>query len=237
MPPGVPFFCCKANEFYNPANKKVTRRGVAGNSLTTTFAAMDPTAAMQIGSIRTSLIELVAVTFGLASVWFMKKERVLAFPLGIVNVLIYVYIFFVTKLYANAAINGYFFVMSAYGWYNWTRKDRNEERIRITRCAVTELTLNGIAILILFFIIRTLLVKYTASHVPSWDALTTAIYMVAQWLLSRKKIENWILWISADVVMTVLCAWEGLWFTAFQYLVFTVIATLGFIEWKGKLKG
>jgi len=192
---------------------------------------------MQIGPIRTSLIELVAVAFGLTCVWFMKKERVLAFPLGIINVLIYMYIFFVTKLYANAAINGFFFVMSVYGWYNWTRKDLNDERIRITRCAIRELILNGFAIIILFFIIRTILGKYTESHVPTWDALTTAVYMVAQWLLSRKKIENWILWISADSVMTVLCAWEGLWFTAFQYFVFTIIATLGFIEWRGKLKG
>jgi nicotinamide mononucleotide transporter len=205
------------------------------NGLNANFAGMDPTAMMQIGPIRASLTEMVAVAFGLASVWFMKKERVLAFPLGMVNVLIYVYIFFVTKLYANAAINGFFFVMSAYGWYNWTRKNSNEERIRITRCSPVEMVFNVVAIIVLFFIIRIVLVKYTESEAPAWDALTTATYMVAQWLLSRKKIGNWILWIGADTVMTVLCAWEGLWFTAFQYLVFTVIAVLGFREWREKM--
>jgi nicotinamide mononucleotide transporter len=197
---------------------------------------MDPDYMMQIGPVRTSLIELIAVAFGLASVWFMKKERVLAFPLGIINVLIYIYIFFVTKLYANAAINGFFFMMSVYGWYNWTRRDDNRERIRITGSSPFEIALSSLAILALFIIIRTVLVRFTESAAPSWDALTTAIYMIAQWLFSRKKFENWILWIVADAIMTVLCAWEGLWFTGFQYLVFTVIAILGFREWREKLR-
>ena len=196
---------------------------------------MDPTSFIQIGPFQTSWIELVAVVFGLACVWCMKKESVLAFPLGIVNVLIYVYIFFVARLYANAAINGFFFVMSAYGWYNWTRKDSSDNTLRITRCSWQELLLNLVAVIVFFVIIRVVLVRYTSSLIPSWDAATTAVYMVAQWMLSRKKIENWILWIAADSVMIGLCAWEGLYFSSFQYLVFTVFAVLGFIEWKTKL--
>ena len=196
---------------------------------------MDLNTVLQIGPFQTTYTELVAVAFGLICVWCMKKESVLAFPFGIVNVLIYVYIFFVARLYANAAINGFFFIMSAYGWYNWTRKDSNDGKIRITRCARPELFLNSLAIIVIFIVIRIVLVKYTASPIPSWDAATTAVYMVAQWLLSRKKIENWILWISADTVMIGLCAWEGLYFTSFQYLVFTIIAILGFREWRTKL--
>ena len=165
----------------------------------------------------------------------MKKESLLAFPFGIVNVLIYVYIFFVARLYANAAINGFFFLMSVYGWYNWTRKDSNDTAIRITRCSKPELLLNLIAMILFFFIIRTVLVRYTESQVPGWDAMTTAVYIVAQWMLSRKKIENWVLWISADTVMIGLCAWQGLYFSSLQYLVFTVIAILGFREWRTKL--
>ena len=196
---------------------------------------MDFNAVIQIGAVQTSYIELIAVAFGLICVWCMKKESILAFPFGIVNVLIYVYIFFVARLYANAAINAFFFVMSAYGWYNWTRKDHNDSTIRITRCSPRELVLNGVAAVIFFFIIRLVLVRYTTSPIPSWDAITTAVYMVAQWMLSRKKIENWILWIAADSVMIGLCAWEGLWFSSFQYLVFTIIAILGYREWKTKL--
>ncbi len=198
---------------------------------------MDLTGMFGIGPFQTSFLELIAVAFGLTCVWFMKKESVMAFPLGIVNVLIYVYIFYAAKLYANAGINGFFFLMSVYGWYNWTRKHGNDGRIRITRCSKPELLLNAVAILVFFIIIRVVLVRYTESRIPAWDAITTAVYIVAQWMLSRKKIENWILWISADTVMIGLCAWEGLYFSSFQYLVFTIIAIFGFREWRTKLAG
>ena len=196
---------------------------------------MDLSAVLQIGPLQTSWLELIAVAFGLTCVWYMKKESVWVFPLGIINVLIYVYIFYSTRLYANAAINAFFFMMSVYGWYNWTRKSGDNETLKISRCSRTEMILNGIAILLFFVIIRIVLIKYTESNIPSWDAGTTAVYIIAQWLVSRKKIENWLLWISADSVMVGLCAWEGLWFSSFQYLVFTIIAVLGYREWRTKL--
>ena len=167
----------------------------------------------------------------------MKKESILVFPFGIVNVLIYIYIFFIAKLYANAAINGFFFLMSVYGWYKWTRKENGTIALRITRCSARELAINALAIVLLFFVIRSVLIRFTESHIPSWDAATTAVYIVAQWMLSRKRIENWVMWISADSVMIGLCAWEGLYFSSFQYLVFTIIAILGLREWRIKLAG
>jgi nicotinamide mononucleotide transporter len=215
--------------------KKVALADACVCLINITFAAMDITQLIQIGPFQASWLELIAVAFGLTCVWFMKKESVLAFPFGIVNVLIYVYIFFTAKLYANAGINGFFFIMSVYGWYNWTRKTGDDGRIRITRCSKPELLLNALAIILFLVIIRVVLTKYTESSIPTWDAATTAVYMVAQWLLSRKKIENWILWIAADTVMIGLCAWEGLFFSSFQYFVFTVIAILGFREWRTKL--
>ncbi len=209
----------------------------SGYPINITFAPMELTSLLQMGPFQTSYIELIAVACGLTSVWFMKKESLMAFPFGIVNVLIYVYIFFAARLYANAGINGFFFFMSLYGWFNWTRKDSNDSTIRITRCSGSGLLLNAVAVVIFFIIIRVVLVKYTESTIPSWDAATTAVYIVAQWLFSLKKIENWILWISADAVMIGLCAWEGLYFSSFQYLVFTIIAILGFREWRSKLAG
>ncbi|HNY03242.1 MAG TPA: nicotinamide riboside transporter PnuC [Bacteroidales bacterium] len=200
-----------------------------------TFAPMDMAGTVQLGPFETTYPEVTAVAFGLACVWFMKKESAWAFPLGIVNVLIYIYIFFISRLYANAAINAFFFVMSVYGWYNWTRKTDGEGTIRISRCSRREMALNLAAAVVFFIAIRWVLIRYTESPVPGWDAATTAVYMVAQWLLSRKRIENWLLWISADSVMTVLLAWQGLWFSSFQYLVFTIIAILGYREWRAKL--
>ena len=190
---------------------------------------------IEIGPVQTTPVELVAVFFGLLCVWSMKKESILAFPFGIVNVLIYVYICFTAKLYAYAGINLFYFVMSVYGWYNWLRKGDNEEKIRITECSVKERIWNGIAILLFFGILWILLKRFTDSVVPVWDAITTAIYIIGMWLLARKKIENWILWIAGDFISIFLFAYEKLYFSSFQFLVFTIIAVLGYMEWKGKL--
>ena len=190
---------------------------------------------IQVGPVQTTPVELVAVFFSLLSVWSMKKESILAFPFGIINVLIYVYICFATKLYAYAGINFFYFVMSVYGWYNWLRSGDNEEKIKITECSKQERIWEGLAILVFFVVLWTLLRKYTDSIVPVWDAITTAIYIVGMWLLARKKIENWILWIAGDFISIFLFAYEKLFFSSFQFLVFTVIAVLGYLEWKGKL--
>ncbi len=196
---------------------------------------MDLNSLFQIGPFQTSFLELFAVFFGLLCVWNMKKESALVFPFGIINVGTYVYIFFAAGIYANAAINGFFLLMSVYGWYNWTRTDNNKKTIRITQCSQLELFLYSLAIIVFFVIIWIVLEHHTSSEVPVLDAATTSVYILAQWLLSQKKIEHWILWISADVVMIGLCAWEGLYFTSFQYFVFTIIAILGFLEWRVKL--
>lgn len=196
---------------------------------------MDLTSIVYIGPFQTSYLELTAVFFGLLSVWFMKKERVLVFPFGIINVQIYVYICFDTKLYAYASINVFYFIMSVYGWYNWTRKDADDKRIKISQCSRTEMIFNTLAIVLFFFLIRFILKKYTDSRLPDWDAFTTSVYIIAQWLLSRKKIENWLLWILGDVISIGLFASQNLYFSSLQYLVFTIIAVLGFLEWRIKL--
>jgi nicotinamide mononucleotide transporter len=192
---------------------------------------------IQVGPVQTTPVELIAVFFGLLSVWSMKKESILAFPFGIINVLIYVYICFTAKLYAYASINFFYFVMSVYGWYNWLRKGDNEEKLKITKCSKKQRILNGIAILVFFVVLWILLKKYTDSIVPAWDAITTAIYIIGMLLLAFKKIENWILWIAGDLISIFLFAYEKLYFSSFQFLVFTIIAVLGYLEWKGKLKG
>ena len=190
---------------------------------------------IQFGPVQTTPVELIAVFFGLLCVWSMKKESILAFPFGIINVLIYVYICFSARLYAYAGINVFYFVMSAYGWFNWLRKGGDDERIRITECSGKEKIWYSIAIPVFFVILWILLKRFTDSVVPVWDAITTAIYIIGMWLLARKKIENWILWIAGDFISIFLFAYEKLWFSSFQFLVFTIIAVLGYLEWRGKL--
>jgi nicotinamide mononucleotide transporter len=190
---------------------------------------------IEFGPFRTTLVEVVAVVFGLASVWSMKKESILVFPFGIINVLIYVYICFASKLYAYAGINVFYAVMSIYGWYNWLRKVPGNENIQISRCSVKELMLDTVALVFFFIVLRILLIKFTDSVIPTWDAFTTSVYIIAMWLLARKRIENWIGWIIGDIISIGLFAFEKLYFSSFQFLVFTIIAIFGFIEWRTKL--
>ena len=192
------------------------------------------------GSLKTSIIEVVAVLFGLASVWSMKKESILAFPFGIINVLGYVYLSFSKQLYALSGINLFFAMMSVYGWYNWSRDKGSENAVVISKCGSMEYLWNILAIALFYVIIRILLKKYTDSPLPGWDAFTTSLYIIAMWMLARKKIENWIAWIIGDVISIFLYAIpfgnnEPNYFSSFQFFVFTIIAVFGFFEWRRKL--
>lgn len=184
--------------------------------------------------MQTSWLEAVAVLTGIGSVWYSKQENILVFPVGIVSVLIYVYLAWTYKLYADSAVNFYYFVMSVYGWYNWKRVTDAPE-LPISKSSLNGHVLNfglfGLSFLILFFV----LVKFTDSDVPIWDALTTAAAITAMWLMARKKIEHWWFWLICNIVSMPLYTYKGLPFTSFQFLVFTVLATIGLISWKKKL--
>ena len=190
---------------------------------------------IQFGLFHTTIAEMIAVCFGLTSVWFMKKEHILVYPFGIVNVLIYVYICYAAGLYAYAGINGFYFIMSVYGWFNWLRKNKKADRIRITACSWKELIIYILLTGIIFLLLRWALLLWTNSVVPAWDALTTSIYIIGMWLLAMKKIENWLFWILGDIISVGLFAYEQLYFSCLQFSVFTIIAILGYREWKRKL--
>jgi nicotinamide mononucleotide transporter len=186
--------------------------------------------------LNTSFIEIIAVFFGLASVWFAKKENILVYPTGIVSVLIYVYICFFARLYADMGINFFYFLMSVYGWYMWTRKDGATRILTISRSKWQEHVVNIAAGTVVFFVIYYILVNHTDSDVAFWDSLTTAIFIIGMWLMARKKLDNWTAWIIGNAISIPLYFYKGLVFTSFQYTVFLVLAVLGYIEWDRKLK-
>jgi nicotinamide mononucleotide transporter len=179
----------------------------------------------------TTIIEVVAVLFGLLSVWYAKKENILVFPTGIVSVLLYVYICLNFGLYADMGINAFYFGMSVFGWYNWTHQ-KGELRIRpISKTSGKYMIILLLLFAFFFFLIRFVLINYTDSVVPNIDSLTTAIFLIAMWLMSLKKIENWILWIIGDLISIPLYIYKGLVLTSFQYLVFLIIAITGYFAW------
>lgn len=185
---------------------------------------------------QTSLLEVIAVLFGLLSVWYSRKVNLLVYPTGIINVLIYVYICFYAGLYADMGINMVYFVMSVYGWYNWTRKKDDVTTVRITWLSHKGNILALLLAAVAFILISYILVNYTDSTVPFIDSFTTAIFVVGMWLMARKNVENWIYWIIGDVICIPMFFYKGLVFTSFQYLVFLILAVMGFISWR-KLVG
>lgn len=188
-----------------------------------------------------SLLEILGVVFGVLSVWFSKKENILVFPSGIVSVLIYVYLCFYAGLYADMGINVFYFVMSIYGWYNWGQPKKKEildakaQTLAISKNTATQNGIYAGVILLLWFGLYLLLSLFTNSTVPYIDSFTTAACLVGMWLMALKKIENWIMWIIADIISVPLYWYKDLPLTSIQFVLFTVIAVSGYLEWKAKL--
>lgn len=179
-------------------------------------------------------LEVTAVLFGLLSVWFAKKDNILVFPTGIVNTSIYVYLLWKWGLLGDMIINGYYFVMSIYGWYHWTRKKGDTIEFPISVSSYKE---KKIAIFIFIFTITSVvLVYHYFDKFTTWsayvDTFITGIFFVGMWLMAKRKIENWIFWIIGDIISIPLYFAKGYTFTSFQYLIFTIIAVFGYLEWK-----
>jgi len=185
--------------------------------------------------LASSWLEAVAVAAGLMSVWYARREDILVYPTGIVNVLIYVYLCYEVKLYADMSINIFYFGMSIYGWIKWTRKTSDNQTRPITVMDRKEWILSAGGLVLFFFALWYILQKYTDSNVPVWDALTTAIFIIGMWLMAVKKIENWIAWLIGDAIVIPLFFVKGLALSSLQYAVFLILAVMGYVSWRKKL--
>ena len=184
------------------------------------------------------VLEVTAIVFGLLSVWYAKKDNILVFPTGIINTAIYVYLLWQWSLLGDMMINFYYVVMSIYGWYHWTRKkdDVVEFPISYTTLSEKKWALQIFVVTVLFVVaVYTFFDKFT--HWTSYvDTLVTGIFFVGMWLMARRKIENWILWIIGDIISIPMYYVKGYSFTSIQYLIFTIIAVFGYLEWKRTLQ-
>lgn len=183
------------------------------------------------------VLEIVGVIFGFLSVWYSKQNNILVFPTGMISTIIFVYLLFKWGLLGDMMINAYYFAMSVYGWYIWTRKVDAAHVTPITRTTDNEKKLSTaifIATLLFVYLVYTVFDKWT--HWTAYvDTVTTAIFFVGMWLMARRKIENWIFWIVGDIISVPLYFYKGLTFTSLQYLGFTFIAIFGYLAWKKHL--
>ena len=182
-------------------------------------------------------MEISAVLFGFASVWYSKENNILVFPTGLISTSIFVYLLFKFELLGDMIINGYYFIMSLYGWYIWTRKVDAENVTPISRITKSEQI-----IVVVIFASTLVLVYEVYQYFDMWttwvayvDTLTTALFFVGMWLMAKRKIENWYFWIIADIISVPLYLYKGLTFTSIQYFGFTILAIFGFLAWKKNL--
>ncbi len=183
------------------------------------------------------VLEIIAVILGIASVWYAKKDNILVFPTGMISTLIYVYLLWKWVLWGDMMINFYYFVMSIYGWYCWTRKKGDSIEFPISVISSNEKR-NSLFIFI-FTIAFVVAVYHYFNKFNTWyayvDTFVTGIFFIGMWLMAKRKIENWVFWIIGDLVSIPLYFGKGLTFTSFQYIVFTIVAVYGYLEWKKTL--
>ena len=179
-------------------------------------------------------LELFAVIMNITSVVYAKRNNILVYPTGLIGTGIFVYILLNFSLLGDTIINAYFFSMSIYGWCFWSRK---KDEVFINQ--VSTINRNEIKYLFILAISSLIFIYFVYDYFDKWnnwtayvDNITTAIFFVAMWLMARRKIESWIFWIIGDLITVPLYFYKGLTISSIQYIIFLILAVLGYISWK-----
>ncbi|MBA41650.1 MAG: nicotinamide mononucleotide transporter [Flavobacteriaceae bacterium] len=183
------------------------------------------------------VLEFLAFSFGIISVIYAKKENILVYPTGIICTVITVYILFKAQYLGDMMMNVYYSIMSIYGWWNWSRKDKDKYLIKISRFSKNDLGLTiSLFVLTICITYSVYLFSLNEIGIPNYiDVFTSGLFFTAMWLMANKKLESWIFWIIADIITVPLYAYRGLGMLSLQYIIFTILAIQGYLEWKKSL--
>jgi nicotinamide mononucleotide transporter len=184
-----------------------------------------------------SWVELVSVATGIVAVWFNTRQQIYGWPLGLVSIVLASLVYWQSKLYGEFALQGFFAVSSIYGWINWYKLHHGlmlAEKKPISFASASQL-LGWIGLGSFFTVLGYyILARFTDGDVIWLDSGITAFSLVAQVMLARKIIENWLIWIVIDVVSAGVYVYKGLYFMAFEFVVFCVLACWGYKQWKAE---
>lgn len=183
------------------------------------------------------VLEAIAFLFGIVSVIYAKRENILVYPSGLVATIVTVYIFYQDEFFGDMMMNFYYSVMSIYGWWNWSRKKKGEYIVPISRTNSKEKFI-GCSMFVLTMIVTYAVYKAYGTEITSSnyiDIFTSGVFFTAMWFMANKKLENWTLWIFADIITVPLYAYRGWGMLSLQYLIFTILAIQGYIAWKRNL--
>ncbi|WP_423127031.1 nicotinamide riboside transporter PnuC [Gaoshiqia sp. Z1-71] len=186
--------------------------------------------------LEANYIEVLGSVLGLVYIILSIRQNILTWPVGLITSALYVYVFFVSKFYADMALQVYYVLVSIYGWYFWLKGNPDRKAHLPVSFTPRKLWIPlALASLMFFLIIVFVLKNYTDSPIPNGDALTTALSLVATWMLARKYLEHWLIWIFVDFLSAVLYALKGLWPTVILFVVYTIMAAWGYVSWRKNL--
>ena len=192
-------------------------------------------------------LEIIAAFFGLLSVFFSVKRNIWVYPTGIISTTIYVYILFNFGLLGDMLINVYYSIMSIYGWISWNKNTENQ--IISVDFAKKKDWLVGLSLFVLSFIavcgvyyfkpfidnhfsMNGVSLGFQQLDWANWlDIFTTSLFLIGMWFMAKRKVENWLFWIVGDLICVPMMLYKGLGITSLQYLVFTIMAVMGYLEW------
>jgi nicotinamide mononucleotide transporter len=181
-------------------------------------------------------IEIVAAAFGVVSVFLSVRQNIWSWPTAIVNVGLYIFVFYGSKLYADTGLQVVYVVLNAYGWYHWLYGGKNRTELPVTRTSARLWLLLVALIAAGTAVLGTILTQKTDAALPYVDSLTTSTSLVAQWMMTRKLLENWIIWVAVDVVYIGMYINKSLYVTAVLYFIFLVLSAMGFLQWRRSLR-
>ena len=177
--------------------------------------------------------EIIGAVIGLVYLYLEFKANKWLWPVGVLMPIVYVWIFFQSKFYADMGINIYYFFASIYGWILWSKHQKNnQEELLITYTPKRYIVPISIIGILLFAIIAFILVRFTDSPVPYGDSFTTALSVLGMWLLARKHVEQWWFWFFVNIISCALYLWKGLYTTSVLFAIYSIISVFGYFKWK-----
>ena len=182
-----------------------------------------------------SCLEAVAVVFGIVSVYLSTRENIWSWPTALVNVALFFALFYKSGLYSDTGLQVVYFALSLYGWYEWLYGGAGRTAITVSRTSRKTWIVLGAIGVVMWTALGAITSRLPGTALPYVDAATTTVSLLAQWMMTRKLIENWMIWIAVDIAYVAMFIFKGLYLTAFNYGIYLVLAVMGYIAWKKSL--
>lgn len=177
-------------------------------------------------------IEWIAAIAGAVSVFLSARQNIWSWPTAIVNVSLYTFIFYRSGLYSDMGLQVVYLALSVYGWYQWLRGGAGHTPLRVSRASPRAWAVSGVIAVLFWLGLWQLTSRLPGVSLAPLDSGLTTLSLVAQWMMTRKILENWVLWIVADLVYVPMYIHKELYVTAGLYAVFLVLAVMGFVQWR-----